>query len=439
MSQTAPPQAAPPPAAPAPAAAPATTSATASADQGHVDTPALLNRWQLIGMTVAIVFGIVSALVQFLGWQADGRAADDTQQLVRVQKIQSSLLRADALATNAFLVGGLEDAGQRAEYDAAIDDVLTGITAAADAQPKDRAVLEELALRVNDYVTAVAQARDYNRLGYPVGAEYLSGASTALRNSVPATDTSDPIDAAIPILAALVAANTDRAEGSMNGQHPFWLLLVGVLALAALFVINQQLAGAFRRRVNKGVAIAGAIVLVVTIVGVVGAWLRDNSNDSLREGDLALAISQANARTAANDAKANESLALIKRGSGATYVTNWEKSAEVVKKSSRRDTGEQWSDYDAVYREIRKQDDGGHWTKARDLATTTGDDGSSKPLNAFDSASETIVATASDNVTGDLESGRGLALAVSILSLLLGLGAAAFVARGIGERRREFS
>ncbi|HYG92973.1 MAG TPA: hypothetical protein VD859_05230, partial [Nocardioides sp.] len=61
-----------------------------------VDTPRLLNRWQLIGMTVAIVFGVLSALVQFLSWQSDGRAADDTEQLVRVQEIQSSLLRADA-------------------------------------------------------------------------------------------------------------------------------------------------------------------------------------------------------------------------------------------------------------------------------------------------------------------------------------------------------
>ena len=45
---------------------------------------------------------------------------------MRVQDIQTSLLRADALATNAFLVGGLEPAEQRAEYDEAIDDVLRG-------------------------------------------------------------------------------------------------------------------------------------------------------------------------------------------------------------------------------------------------------------------------------------------------------------------------
>ncbi|KRC54904.1 MULTISPECIES: hypothetical protein [unclassified Nocardioides] len=423
MSQTASPQAAPPP--PAAAPAPAAPATATRAGTGHVDTPGLLNRWQLIGMSVAIVFGLLSAFVQFLGWQSDGRAAEDTKQLQRVQEIQSSLLRADALATNAFLVGGLEK--QRATYDEEINTVLREITNAADAQPADREVLGELNVAVGDYTRAVADARSNNRQGFPVGAEYLSGASTQLRAD------------ATPILSALVKANTERAEGSMDGQHPFWLLLIGLLALAGLLWLNQQLAQHFRRRLNKGIAVAAAIVLVVTVIGVVGAWIRDSSNDTLRDGDLALAISQAKARTAANDAKANESLALIKRGSGAVYLEEWEGSATNVERSLRRDTGESWNDYVAVYREIRKLDDGGNWEKARDLATTSAASGSSKPLDDFDKASDQIVKAASGHVGHDLRSGRDVALAISIFSLLLGIGAALFVSRGIGERRREFS
>lgn len=425
MSQTAA-QAAPP--APAPPTS-ATATPAAQADPAHVDTPRLLNRWQLIGMGVAIVFGILSALVQFLGWQADGRAADDTKQLVRVQEIQSSLLRADALATNAFLVGGLEDPEQRAEYDKAIELVLTNIAAAADAQPADRAVLEKLNVAVNDYATAVAQARDYNRLGFPVGAEYLSGASNQLRTS----------EDGIRTLDALADANTERAEGSMNGQHPFWLALIGILAVGALVLLNQQLARHFRRRINRGVAIGAVIVLVVTLVGVVGAWIRDSSNDSLRDGDLALAIDQANARTAANDAKANESLALIKRGSGASFLTAWDASAKTVEDSMRRDTDDSWDAYVAEHEKIVRLDAKGDWNAARDLATSTAAGKSSALLTTFDSASKTIVATAEESVTDGLESWRTLALVVSILSLLLGGVAAAFVARGIGERRREFA
>lgn len=426
MSQTATPQAAPAPAPAAPVATPATAPAPQSkGDPAHVDTPALLNRWQLIGMSAAILFGILSALVQLLGWESDGRAADDTRQLVRVQEIQSSLLRADALATNAFLVGGAESE-QGTGYDDELVEVLRLITDAADAQPADRAVLADLNVAVTAYATAVAQARDYNRLGFPVGAEYLSGASDALRSD------------AIPILEALVEANSERAQGAMNGQHPVWLLLIGVAALAVLVWINQQQARHFRRRINKGMAVAAAIVLAVTLVGVVGAWIRDSSNDSLRDGDLALAIDQANARTSANDAKANESLALIKRGSGARFETGWEQAAGDVEDSLRRDTGDSWNAYVAQHEKIVALDEGGDWEAARDLATAE-EGGSTEPLESFNAASEQIVGSAQESVTSGLESWRGLALGVSLLSLLLSIVAAAAVARGIGERRREFS
>lgn len=427
MSQTATPQAAPPPAAPAPAAGtPAPVPAPAGKD--HVDTPALLNRWQLIGMTVAIVFGVASAFVQFLGWHADGRAADDTQQLVRVQKIQSSLLSADALATNAFLVGGLEDSDQRAKYDETIDSVFALITEAADAQPADEKVLAELNVAVNDYANAVTGARSNNRQGFPVGAEYLSGA----RAQLDAT--------ALPILDALVDANTDRAEGSMNGQHPFWLLLVGIASLAVLFLINQQLAQAFRRRFNKGLAIAAVIVLAVTAIATFGAFLRDSSNDDLRDHEFASALSLAETRTAANEAKATESLRLIKRGNGSEFEERWQASVDEVEKGlGRADAVADWETYKDRHRDIVDKDDAGKWNDARILATRLDDQGSTQPFSAFDSALAEETDENAKVATDDLESGRNVALTVSLLTVLLGIAAAVAVARGIGERRREFA
>lgn len=425
MSQTATPQAAPLPAAAAKAPLPATAAAGQSTP-GLVDTPALLNRWQLIGMSVAILFGLLSALVQFGAWQSDGRAADDTEQLVRVQEIQSSLLRADALATNAFLVGGLEEPEQRKEYDDALESVLRQIANAAEAQPADREVLATLNVDVTDYATAVAQARDNNRQGFPIGAEYLSGASTALRAD------------ALPILDALVEANTDRAEGAMAGQHPFWLLVLGLVALGALIWLNRELANHFRRRINKGIAIAAAIVLVVTIVTALSALLRDNSNDSLREGELATAVSEANARTAANDAKANESLRLIKRGSGEGFEDKWVVSAKEVEKFASRETRSTWDAYVAQHDEIVELDRAGKWDEAVDIATKKVG-GSTEALDAFDQLSQQIVTENGAQATDDLRSGRIVALVLSGLTLLLGVAAAVAVSRGIGERRREFA
>lgn len=426
MSQTAAPQAAPPPAAAATAPAPAPAVAAKPAP-GLVDTPALLNRWQLIGMTTAILFGVFSALIQFGGWQSDGRAADDTAQLVRVQEIKSSLLRADALATNAFLVGGLEDPEQRAEYDAALSSVLTEIANAAESQPADREVLAALNVEVADYATAVAQARNNNRLGYPIGAEYLRGASLELRAD------------AIPLIDNMVTANTDRTEDAMAGQHPVWLVLLGLAALVVLVWLNRELARHFHRRINKGIAVAAVIVLVVTVVTAFGALVRDNSNDSLREGELATAVSESNARTAANDAKASESLRLIARvpGDSASELA-WAASREIVDKSASRETIGSWNDYVAQHEEIARLDDAGQWKKAVGLATqATG--GSTEPLDSFDATAKSVVTETRDEVVDDLRSGRTLALVLSGLTVLLGVAAAVAVSRGIGERRREFS
>lgn len=430
MSQTAAARAAAPAtsAAPGTPGAGATSSTPAPVAAGpRLDTPRLLNRWQLMGMGIALVFAVLSSLLQLDGWQSDGRAAADTEQLIRVQNIQSSLLRADALATNAFLVGGLEDPDQRAEYERTVDDVQRQIAQAADAQPADEKVLAALNVEVGDYTTAVSQARDNNRQLFPVGAEYLGGASTALRAD------------ALPLLAALVSANTERADDSMAGQHPIWLLLVGVLAVVGLVWINQQLARTFRRRINVGVAVAAGLVALLTVGVSVAALVRDNANDDLRSGDLATATAQAQARTAANDAKASESLRLIKRGSGATFEDAWKKSAAVVERSLQRDTAASWKAYTDVHERVVRLDDSGDWEGAVKVATSRTDTGSSAALDAFDSASEQIVATTGATVTDELRSGRVVALVVALLTLVVGALAAAAVSRGVSERRREFA
>ncbi len=429
MSQTATPQAAPPPAASAAGAVPAPAAAPqGDATPAHVDTPRLLNRWQLVGMSVVIVFGLVSALVQLLSWQADGRAADDTAQLGRVQKIQSSLLHADALATNAFLVGGLEDPDTRADYDKTINEVLEQIAAAAKAQPHDQKVLRDLNVAVAAYATSVAQARANNRLGYPIGAEYLSGANSQLDQK------------ALPILDALVKANTERAEGSMAGQHPFWLLLVGIVALAVLFWLNRGLAQAFHRRFNRGLVVAAAIVLGVTVVSVAGAAIRDSSNDGLRDKEFAAAKSLAQTRTAANSAKSLESLRLIKRGNGASFEEQWQAAADQVEKGlARTDAVADWDAYRQRHEEVVRLDDAGKWNEARTLATATGAKGSTAPFTAFDDAVKADAEKQSKLVTRDLRSWRWLALVLGLATVLFGIAAAVAVARGIGERRREFS
>jgi hypothetical protein len=426
-----PPAAQPAPAQPAPPAKarkgfwPAPTGKPVGA--GVEDTPSLLNRLQIIGMAAVLLFGLASGLVQLLSYQSDGRAADDTEQLLRVQGIQSSLLRADALATNAFLAGGDEDPVKRAEYDKTLASAFQEIASAAEAQSADRDALKALVVVVNQYANYIAEARVYNRQGYPVGAEYLSVASDSLR-----------IDAQ-PILSNLITANTERAEDSMTGQHPFWLLLIGLLSAAVLVWLSVTLAQRFRRYVNAGIAVAMVIVVITTIVASIAAWRGDDQNDGLLDNELQMAVDQAAARTAGNDAKAYESLRLIKRGSKATNEPKWEAAAKIVDDKVDRTALDEWRKYADGHAQIARLDDDDLWFQARNAAISESGDGPTANFNAFDEATKKLAADNGDVTTDELRAGRTLALIGSLLTLVLGFVASVAVARGISARRKEYA
>ena len=221
--------------------------------------PGLLNRWQVIAVAACVLFGVLAARSSCSAWQANRPAADNTEQLVRVQNIQSSLFRADALATNALpdrrARAGRAAAGvRRRDRPGAAADRRRRRGAAGRPRGAGRAQLEV----VSTYTTTNTQARDNNRQGFPVGAEYLRGASTQLRAD------------ALPLIQALAAANSDRAEDELSGQTPLLMLIPGAAALALLWWLNNQQAAVFRRRFNVGLAAAVVVIGALTLIGTVG-------------------------------------------------------------------------------------------------------------------------------------------------------------------------
>ena len=111
-----------------------------------------------------------------------------------------------------------------------------------------------------------------------------------------------------------------------------------------------------------------------------------------------------------------------------------EPSAEAVDASDTRAAGD-WDAYTKVHDEIVKLDNDGEWEQARTKAIKE----SGKAFQPFDDATRAAVEKNGAVATDDLRSGRWFALLMSGLTLLLGVAAALSVARGIGERRREFS
>jgi hypothetical protein len=394
-------------------------------------TPAALARLRVASAVVVLVATVVSAVVLVVGWDANRAAAADTEQLIRAQAIKTDLLRADALATNAFLVGGLESATQRSAYDDALTSVTEGITAASEAQPADQVVLARLNAAVLAYASTMELARANNRQGLPVGGAYLRQASGELRST------------ALPLTDALVAANAERAESAMDGQHPWLLVLPAALAVVLLFLVNRWIAARFRRHVNVGLAVAALVVLGAGVVAVAAAGTRAGDNAVVRGGSYAVVVDGAAARTAANDAKSDESLRLIARGSGQAFEDAWTAAAAEVDDAlvvaGNPAVRAQWQAYVDGHAQVVALDAGGSWDDAVELATTTGSDGTTAVFTEFDTAMAQVVSDAADSATGSLRGGTWLLLAAAGLWVALGLLATGAAWRGVSVRMGEYS
>ena len=112
-------------------------------------------------------------------------------------------------------------------------------------------------------------------------------------------------------------------------------------------------------------------------------------------------------RTLANDAKANESLRLIKRGSGQAFEDAWVVAAESGRGPAPRATrSAAWDRYAALHGEIVELDASGDWNGAVEAATTRSDDGASAALDVVDRSAQADVDQAAEATTDTLRSGR---------------------------------
>jgi hypothetical protein len=379
--------------------------AKASARRFLSGTPGRLRILALLTVAVSLIFAIGAYSAFGSADIALGRAGANAAQLVRIQAIHTSLVRADADATNAFLVGGLEPADQRASYLASVQQASSLIAEAAQAQPADGPALGALNTSVLTYAGLVEQARANNRQALPVGAQYLRVASSGLRSD------------ALPILDALVQANDARVRAELNNAAGASTALItsGLLALLVLIGGMLWLSRRTHRYINAPLVAAAVAILVTLVVGVIVLSSVSSRVASVRDGSYAATLATAKARIAAFDAKSNESLTLIAHGSGSAFDQAWKSSSTVVTQQSQAaarlssdaaNISGLWGAYVASHLKIRQADDGGQWDTAVAQAIGNAPSSANATFNAFDTRSSTAL-------TGWLGLLVGIAAAVS--------------------------
>ena len=168
------------------------------------------------------------------------------------------LVRADADATNAFLVGGLEPAASAPTTRGHLLRIEL-IAEAAGSQPADGQALGALNEALLSYASTIEQARANNRQALPSarstsGRQRRVSAPTHCRRS-----------------RALGDANNQRVEEEFdNAGAAVWWLIYGLLALAVLVLALVWLARRTRRYVNLPLAAAAGIVFVALVAGSIG-------------------------------------------------------------------------------------------------------------------------------------------------------------------------
>ncbi|WP_329481987.1 hypothetical protein OG555_06940 [Kribbella sp. NBC_01484] len=398
-------------------------------------TPGRMRAFLVLAAAVSVVFGLAAAQ----GFrQSDGaldRAKANAAQVVRIQAIHTNLVSANADATNAFLVGGLEPPDQRQHYVDSMASAARLISAAASAQPADQKALGELNTTLVTYEGLIEQARANNRQGLPIGSQYLRDANAVLQND------------SLPLVNALVDANEKRVDTEFDGVRygTIWVVAGGVVALVVFVITLRWLARRTHRYINIPIAAGGLLILLTTIVGGVSLSSASGNASSTRDDAYAKTLALSRARIAAYDARSNESLTLIARGSGDAFDKAYNTASATVDDELKKSSGTaidlttRWNEYKRIHGEVRKADTNGNWDNAVAMAVgTTKDNNSVEAFKSFDQSSTDELQSTSDTVSSELSNTRGGLPPIGWLGLPLGIVAALLVVWGMSQRLEEY-
>jgi hypothetical protein len=387
-------------------------------------TPGRLWMLALAAAAVSLIFGVGAFSAFGSADTALRRGGENATQLIRVQAIHTNLVRADADATNSFLVGGLEPASQRTSYTSAVQQASRLIAEAAKAQPADGPALGALNSTVITYAGLIEQARATNRQALPVGAQYLRIASSGLRSD------------ALPILDALVNANDARVGAEFDAATRASAALVATALLALLVLAGGMiwLSRRTHRYVNAPLVAATVAILVTLVVGFLVLAGVSSRVGTVRDGSYAATLAAAKARIAAFDAKSNESL-------------TWKSSSKVVSDQSavaaRLDSrasrmGGLWKQYADTHVQIRQADDAGQWESAVREAVGSGPSSANATFDAFDTSSAAALAATSRATSDSLDAPQSWLPLAAWLGLLIGIAGAVSAWWGVSLRLEEY-
>lgn len=400
----------------------------------------------LVAVLASLAFAALgaSAFADRRAALADARAQAD--QLVRVQGIEISLARADALATNAFLAqeNGPPPATLVRQYEDAVSAASRAVADAARAQTADGPALARVNDQLTDYTARIATAwsvrQDESTPTLATG--YLGLASqTLLREGM------------LPALDAVTKADAARVDDAFaaSDRAGLELLVTGGVVVLVLLLVGVRLALLTRRYVNVPLAAAVGLVVVATLVGALVMAAYQSRSDTVRRTSYAATRALGDARVTAYRAKADESITLIRQNFTLTesgYQDPAQQNIARVRQQlqAARAAGavpqpaDPLAAWVTVHGQIIDKVNAGQVGTALELAT--GGSGTQSASNAafatFETSTRQLLDQQSAAVDGDVTSGGWLLVVLALLALVVGVLAAAASWVGLSQRLEEY-
>jgi len=234
-----------------------------------------------------------------------------------VPSARPKLVTADALAANLFLLGDAATEVRRREYDYALRRASLDLALARRATPADGNDLAIANRWLARYAGEVTAARLPGRRD---GAAALAAASGLLRAEV------------LPRLARVQDRSATRLadqEGRVRSAELSPLLAAG-LALAVLIGGQAWLAGVSHRVLNPALVLATVVVLGAAVFGVVTVQRSQARAADVASGPAAASDALVAMRIETFDARAAESLALV-RDAGDVGDAPWREDVAAVR------------------------------------------------------------------------------------------------------------
>ena len=408
-------------------------------------TPGRLNAY-LVALTV---LGLLAGLAAVVGAvqrsdRIDSVATRTGPLAVQAQQLYRSLSDADATAAAAFLSSAAEPPQLRQRYQADIADASAALAAASTAGTGQTGPIARISAALPRYTGLIETARTQNRLNLPVGAAYLREASALMRGEL------------LPAAAELYQSETGQLEDDLSAGSGFpWLTIPLILLLLAGLVVAQlYLVRRTQRLINQGLAVATAAALVLLLwVGV--SWIGAASElSSARDDGSAQVDLIAQARITALQARADEALTLVARGSGDAFEKDFQDRMKTLAgdrgelaqalvaatdsdvRTSLNQANTELAAWRTQHAQMRTLDDGGQYPEA--VALAVGDKGTSATFGQLDTNLGDAIAKADSAFRTHASSAGDVMTATAVGWALLTLVAVAGLVLGLRQRIAEY-